>query len=1129
MSIHVALKHRTSYEYDRLVEHGPHVIRLRPAAHAKTRILSYSLNVGPGDHFINWQQDPQGNYLARLVFNEPMERLDVEVDLVVEMAVHNPFDFFLEEEAEEYPFGYDADVEKELAPFLEVVDAGPRMQHCIKYFRKKTGRTIDVLVELNAAAQKAVEYKIRMEPGVQTPEETLEKGSGSCRDSAWMLVNVLRGMGLAARFASGYLIQLKADVESLDGPSGSEVDFTDLHAWTEVYLPGAGWIGLDPTSGLLAGEGHIPLACSSSPVGAAAISGGTGECNSTMEHEMGVTRIYESPRTTLPYTDDQWAKINEMGRVIDADLEAMDVRLTMGGEPTFISMDDFDGAEWNTAAQGPMKRPLSDKLIKKLHGHFAPGGLLFYGQGKWYPGEQLPRWSLGCYWRKDGQPIWEDVSLIADESKDYGFGPEEAARFSKALAGGFGVDEKFLMEGYEDSFYYMWKERRLPSNVDPLKSNLKNKLERDRLSRIFDDGLDRVTGHVLPLKKLDVGGEMKWSSGPWFLRGETLFLLPGDSPMGYRLPLESLPWVKEKDYPWNIPQDPTADYQTLPQKDAVMQIRGDGNAERRDFDAQVAASAAFPETAHEDLRKKLAEAEKSLGLKQPDDQESAAWITRAALCVEPRNGRLHIFLPPVDETEDFLEMVAIIEKTARDLNMPVILEGTPPAFDPRLEVVKVTPDPGVIEVNVQPAASWDELVKNTSIIYEEARLCRLVTEKFMVDGRHTGTGGGNHIIIGGQTPSDSPVLRRPDLLRSMITFWNHHPSLSYLFSGLFIGPTSQAPRMDEGRNDSIHELEVAFRTLEGEGNSVPWKVDRAFRNILIDATGNTHRAEFCIDKLYSPDSATGRLGLLEMRGFEMPPHSRMSLAQHLVLRGLVSRFWKEPYTKPLVRWDSEIHDRWMLPHFIWQDFKEVLADLSEHGYDVDPAWFESHLEFRFPKIGDLNQFGMDLELRHAIEPWHVLGEEGAAGGAVRYVDSSVERMEVKIKGMTGERHVLTCNGYRVPLHSTGTHGEFVAGVRYRAWQPPNCLHPTIPVHTPLVFDMVDTWNDASVAGCTYHASHPGGRSHEDFPVNSFEAESRRLARFFRHGHTGGKIEIKEPHASPDFPFTLDLRTLPDKV
>ncbi|WP_411828177.1 DUF2126 domain-containing protein [Luteolibacter sp. AS25] len=1127
MSIHVALHHRTSYEYDRSVEHGPHVVRLRPAAHAKTRILAYSLKVGPGDHFVNWQQDPQGNYLARLVFNEPMKRMDVEVDLVVEMAVHNPFDFFLEEKAENYPFSYDEEVAKELAPYLEVEGAGRRMNHCMNFFRKKSGRTIDVLVELNAAAQKAVDYKIRMEPGVQTPEETLEKASGSCRDSAWMLVNVLRGMGLAARFVSGYLIQLKSDVKSLDGPSGTEVDFTDLHAWTEVYLPGAGWIGLDPTSGLLAGEGHIPLACSPRPVSAAAISGGTDPCESTMEHEMSVKRIYESPRTTLPYSDEEWERINAMGQKIDKDMKEMDVRLTMGGEPTFISMDDFDGAEWNTAAQGPTKRGLSDKLIKRLKDNFAPGGFLFYGQGKWYPGEQLPRWSLNCYWRKDGEPMWADQSLIADESKDYGFGPDEAARFSKALAEGFGVNEKYVIPAYEDSYYYMWKERRMPSNVDPLKSNLKNKLERDRIARIFEEGLNKVTGHVLPLKKKDIGDTKKWTSGPWFLRDETLFLLPGDSAMGYRLPLDSLPWVKKEEYPWSIPQDPTSDHPPLPTR-TQMQVRGVGNAETLDTKAAQLAAASMPSGDHEDLKELLARAEELLA-KEPANQESANWITRSALCVEPRDGRLHIFLPPVDTTEDFLEMIAVIEKVAAEQKLPIILEGTPPSYDPRIEVVKVTPDPGVIEVNLQPAHTWDELVKNTTTIYDEAHQCRLVTEKFMVDGRHTGTGGGNHIIIGGDTPSDSPILRRPDLLRSMITFWNHHPSLSYLFSGLFIGPTSQAPRIDEARNDSIHELEVAFRTLEGDGNSVPWKVDRAFRNLLIDSTGNTHRAEFCIDKLYSPDSATGRLGLLEMRGFEMPPHSRMSLAQHLVLRGLVSRFWKEPYEKPLVRWDSAIHDRWMLPHFVWQDFNEVLSDLGDHGYEMDSSWFDSHLEFRFPRIGEINQFGIDLELRHAIEPWHVLGEEGSAGGAVRFVDSSVERLEVKLKGMTGERHVLTCNGYRVPLHPTGTHGEYVAGVRYRAWQPPNCLHPTIPVHTPLTFDLVDTWNNSAIAGCKYHASHPGGRSHESFPVNSFEAEARRLARFFRYGHTGGKVQIKEPKMSPDFPFTLDLRMSPDPV
>ncbi|MCX8494985.1 MAG: transglutaminase family protein [Akkermansiaceae bacterium] len=1111
MSIHVALHHRTSYQYDRPVTHGAHVVRLRPAPHCRSKILAYSLNVGPMEHFINWQQDPQANHLARLIFPEPTTRLDIEVDLVVEMSVQNPFDFFLEPSAENFPFAYDTELTRELAPFRVKRKPGKLLVKWIATFKNHRGRTIDTLVEINAHLQRAIEYKIRMEPGVQTPEETLRKASGSCRDSAWLLVMLLRHLGLASRFVSGYLIQLKPDIKSLDGPVGSEIDFTDLHAWTEVYLPGAGWIGFDPTSGLLAGEGHIPLACSPEPSSAAPVTGGVDPCKSEMEHEMTVTRIHESPRTTLPYRDDQWQAILETGRKIDADLEQMDVRLTMGGEPTFISMDDFDADEWNTSAVGPTKRILSGQLIKRLRARFAPGGLLFYGQGKWYPGEVLPRWSLACYWRKDGLPIWQDESLIADESLDYQHNITHAERFGHALAAALGADPCWMLPAHEDALYYIWREKRMPSNVDPLKSNFKSKIERERFTRLFEQGINEVVGYALPLERRMTDQGIAWTSGPWFLRDETLYLAPGDSPMGYRLPLDSLPWVKDSEYPWHIPQDPTRAVSNFPQITGSELVQQRRSAESR---------TARPNTTNE------TPPSEQPWERKPYDQESAPWITRSALCIEPRHGRLHIFLPPVTDTEDFLDLVATIEQTAKSLELPVILEGTPPAYDSRIQVVKVTPDPGVIEVNLQPAASWEDLVRNTSVLYEEAHLCRLATEKFMIDGRHCGTGGGNHIIIGGETPSDSPLLRRPDLLRSMITFWNHHPSLSYLFSGLFVGPTSQAPRIDEARNDSIHELEIAFKTLEGETTPLPWQVDRALRNLLIDPTGNTHRAEFCIDKLYSPDSPTGRLGLLEMRNFEMPPHHEMSLAQHLVLRALVARFWREPYTKPLVRWDSEIHDRWMLPHFIWQDFRDVLTDLRDQGYWIDDDWFAPHLEFRFPRIGEFTQRNIEVEMRHAIEPWHVLGEEGAAGGAVRYVDSSVERLQVLVRGLTGERHSITCNGIRLPLHPTGTHGEFVAGVRYRAWQPPNCLHPTIPAHTPLVFDLLDRWNDRSLGGCTYHAAHPGGRNHASFPVNSYEAEARRLARFFQHGHSGGKIRAIDPPPSPDFPFTLDLRMIP---
>jgi uncharacterized protein (DUF2126 family) len=1135
MAIHVALSHKTHYTYDRPVGHGPHVIRLRPAPHCRTRILSYSQRVTGGEHFINWQQDPFANWNARLVFPDQMQKLCVEVELVAEMAVYNPFDFFIESYAEKYPFAYDAGLRKELAAFLELPAPTPHLLNFVDEllagYLKKGARTIDFLVEVNQRVQRAIQYTIRLEPGVQTPDETLEKKIGSCRDSGWLLVQTLRSMGFAARFVSGYLIQLAPDVKSLDGPSGTEVDFTDLHAWCEVYLPGAGWVGLDPTSGLLAGEGHIPLSCTPEPSSAAPVTGAVEKCESKLHHEMKITRIYESPRVTKPYTEEQWSQIEALGHAIDEDLVKDDVRLTMGGEPTFVSIDDPDGPEWNFTAVSHKKRTLSGELIKRLRGKFAPGALLHYGQGKWYPGEALPRWALAAYWRKDGVPIWKDDSLIADESKNYGHGAKEAKELSLRLAHTLGVDPKHLLPAYEDAFYYTWKERRFPSNVTPEKSNLKDKQERDRIARIFQQGLGEVVGYTLPIKRCFYGNTPGWMSGAWFLRDDdTLWLIPGDSPMGLRLPLDSIPWVAEKDFPWTWPQDPSARLAALP-KEFPYRVRPEMARQRflRGGGAPTAAGYGPGQRAQQ-----LGELEPEKPLpdlppdfdpnRRPVQGESASWIVRTAICVEPREGRLHLFMPPVATTEDYLDLIAGIETTVTEMGVPVVIEGEAPPRDPRLHKLAVTPDPGVIEVNLHPSASWDELVERTTVLYEEARQTRLGTEKFMVDGRHTGTGGGNHIIIGGETPHDSPVLRRPDLLRSLLTYWQNHPSLSWLFSSLFIGPTSQAPRIDEARNDSLYELELAFKQLPDSGQWIPpWLADRLFRNLLIDASGNTHRAEFSIDKLFAPDSASGRLGLVEMRAFEMPPHARMSLAQHLLLRGLIAKFWREPYTNDLIRWGTDIHDRWMLPHFCEADFADVIRDLREAGYPFESDWFAPHFEFRFPRIGEFAQRDVEVELRTALEPWHVLGEEPGGGGTVRYVDSSLERLQVKARGLIGDRFALTVNGRRIPLHPTGTNGEGVAGVRYRAWQPPQCLHPTIGVNTPLTFDLYDTWNKRSLGGCQYHVAHPGGRSYDTFPINAYEAESRRLARFFRQGHKQGRF--MPPAAAPngEFPFTLDLR------
>ncbi len=1097
MSIHVALNHITRYRYDRAVALGPQIVRLRPCPHARTRVLSYSMRVTPGEHFINWQQDPQGNYLARLVFPERTEALCIEVDLVAEMAVLNPFDFFLEPQAEQFPFDYAAEQARELAPFLVREPGGERFQAYLAQVPASRQRTIDFLVELNRRVQRDVAYLIRLEPGVQTPDQTLTLGSGSCRDSAWLLVQLLRHRGLAARFVSGYLIQLKADQRALDGPSGAQADFTDLHAWCEVYLPGAGWIGLDPTSGLLAGEGHIPLACSPEPSSAAPVSGLVEPAECEFSHAMKVERIWEAPRVTLPYTEAQWADIESLGHRIDADLRAGDVRLTQGGEPTYVSVDDRDGAEWNTDALGPTKRLLAGDLLQRLRARYAPLGLVHVGQGKWYPGEQLPRWSLNLFWRRDGEPIWTEPALLADERASHGADAALAARFLREVAQRLGVGADHVFDAYEDVWYYLWRERRLPVNVDPFDSRLDDPLERERLRQVFDQGLSAITGCVLPLAREAAGPS--WRSGSWFLRAERCYLLPGDSPMGYRLPLDSQPWAAPGDRPWIQAADPFAPRAPLPAARALMQSVG----------------GAAPGAAGQGAA--------------PAPGQSAAGLARTAMCAQPREGRLHIFMPPVSALEDYLELVAAVQAAASALGTPVILEGYEPPRDPRLAMLRVTPDPGVIEVNVQPAESWSDLVDQTSFLYEAAHATRLSSEKFMLDGRHTGTGGGNHFVLGGATPADSPFLRRPDLLASMVAYWHNHPSLSYLFSGLFIGPTSQAPRFDEARNDSVHEIEIALGELARlqatrPGEPAPWLIDRLLRNLLTDVTGNTHRAEFCIDKLYSPDGAAGRLGLLEMRAFEMPPHARMSLAQQLLIRALVARFWREPYRPArLKRWGTELHDRFMLPHFVWEDFTDVLEELGQAGYPMQAAWFAPHLEFRFPRLGDFDARGVHIELRLALEPWHVMGEEGGGGGTVRYVDSSVERLQVLASGLVDERHVITCNGRALPLQPTGRVGEFVAGVRYRAWQPPSCLHPTIGVHAPLVFDLADTWMNRSLGGAQYHVSHPGGRNHESFPVNAYEAEARRLARFFRIGHTPGTLTVAAARRNPDLPFTLDMR------
>ncbi|MGR8998309.1 MAG: transglutaminase family protein, partial [Gammaproteobacteria bacterium] len=1083
MTIRVAIRHKTIYSFDRPVSLSPHVFRLRPAVHSRTPIKAYALRIEPKNHFINWQQDPFGNILARVVFPDKCRKLSVEVEVIADMTVINPFDFFVETYAEKYPFKYDPLTLKELQPYLEIAEKGPLLMQWVKDFDVSKRSINDFLVDINRKVYEAISYNIRMEVGIQSCEETLGMRSGSCRDSAWLLVQILRHVGLAARFVSGYLVQLTSDIKSLDGPSGPEHDFTDLHAWTEVYIPGAGWIGLDPTSGLLAGEGHIPLACTPHPASAAPVTGGTDKCEVEFEFSNTVERLHEDPRVTKPYTDEQWYHIDALGQYVDKQLLEGDVRLTMGGEPTFVSVDDMEGDEWNTHADGANKRERAQQLTIRLRDVFAKGAMLHYGQGKWYPGEPLPRWQYGIFWRKDNTPVWRNPALLADINKDYGHTVKQAQKFIQQVTQRLGIHSRYIKTAFEDSFYYLWQEGTLPENIDPLKSNLKDSIERRTLTKLLDAGLDQPAGFTLPVKWN--WNEQCWKSGPWDFRRGAMFLIPGNSPMGMRLPLASLPWVAPDK---RETQEPQSLFEDLPELGDYY-----GEVTRR-YSHIEAKKNEHPEIIEQD---------------PGDDAAIQVEVPHTALCVEARNGRLYIFMPPLTMLEHYLELVAAIEATAESLALPIVMEGYEPPRDYRIERLMVTPDPGVIEVNIHPSKTWQELVEKTTILYEQAHLSRLGTEKFMQDGRHTGTGGGNHITMGAEMPTDSPLLRRPDLLRSLVTYWQHHPGLSYLFSGMFIGPTSQAPRIDEGRDEKLYELEIAFQQMPEGEVPAPWLVDRLLRHLLTDITGNTHRSEFSIDKLYSPDSSTGRLGILELRAFEMPPHARMSLVQTVLLRALIAWFWREPYKHDLVRWGTELHDRFMLPHYVREDMKQVTKDLQRAGYGFELEWLEPFFEFRFPRYGNTLIDGVDMELRFAIEPWHVLGEEMSSTGTARYVDSSVERIQVSVTGFTEGRYVIACNGRRVPMRNTGRKGEYVAGVRYRAWQPPSALHPTIAPHTPLVFDMIDTWNGRSVGGCTYYVAHPGGRSYDDFPVNDYAAETRRMTRFWDYGHTPGVI-IRPP-------------------
>lgn len=1093
MTIKAQVNHVTHYKYDRPVNLAPQTVRLRPSPHNKVPVTSYSFQITPKEHFLNWYQDIYGNFLANIVFPEKITEFKIDVQVQADINIINPFDFFLDRKYEKWPFEYEQSVKTELTQYLTPSESGKLLMDFVKSINTKSNQgrnTIDFLVEVNQKVNQALGYVIRLDPGVFTCEETLTRKVGSCRDMAWLLCQIFRHLGFAARFVSGYSIQLKADEKPVIGPAGVEQDIVDLHAWTEIYIPGAGWIGLDPTSGMLCSEGHIPLCASATFENAAPVSGLLDVCECVLDHKMEVIRIHEDPRTTKPFSDIEWNEVEAVAKQIDKDVAKHDIRLTIGGEPTFISAENRDAAEWNTAALGDEKRKKAVELLYRLRSKFTKGGNLHFGQGKWYGGETLPRWAFACIWRKDGEAIWSDTNNYGEDDKDYKYNYTHAKKFSETLAKTLSLPNNVIREAYEDVPYYLLRERFLPVEGKIIKDAEKDD-EIKKLLKLNKSELGKPKGYVIPL--IYSIRRKKWISNLWKFRSKFLMLVPGDSPIGYRLPLNSIPFVPESNN--EIPPE-RSNFDSL-----------DDLPKRKNIDRKIGNN----------FKKKLSAKDNEYLKKDKNG------YVRTALCIEARNGRLHIFLPPIYYVEHYLELVAALEFTAKQTGLKIQIEGYEPPRDKRTNHFHITPDPGVIEVNVHPANSWDELKQINEVLFEEAKQTHLTAEKFMIDGRRVGTGGGNHITLGGITPADSPWLRKPDLLRSIITYWQNHPGLSYLFSSIFIGPTSQAPRIDEARNDSLYELELALKQFERKNNLPSYLVDRLLRNILVDVTGNTHRTEISIDKLFTPDSERGRLGLVEFRGFEMTPHARMNLVQVLLIKALVTKFWKEPYNGKLIRWGTSLHDKFMLPHYVWEDFKSVIQDLNDAGYEIDESWYQNQYDFRFPIYGKTNIAGAEIELKMALEPWPVLGEENVAGATSRGVDSAMERVQVKVTGLDESRYVLTCNKVAVPLQRTENNDVKIAGIKFKAWNPVWTLHPNLPINTPLVFDMVDKENKVSVGGFRYHVFHPGGRNYDTTPVNVNEAEGRIISRFERTAHSTRKVKVQYITPSSDFPYTLDLR------
>ncbi len=1031
MSQRIALTHRVVQRFDRRVRLSTHWLRLRPAPNTRARIEAYSLHVAPESHFINWIRDPYENDLARLDLPEPLGELRFDVDIVATLDPVNPFDFFVDFGYSDHPFEYTAQVRKELAPYLRLAKPGPRLRRWLEQLELTPRYIVEFLGALNRQVMECTPPQFGRGGGHVDVEAVLQRGSANAWERAWLLTLSLRHAGLAARFTSGYHVFLSSDTQTVP-------DSARMHAWSEVFLPGAGWIGLDPTSGTFTGEGYIPLASAPDPLRALPWIGYCEACGETGEESIRLRRL-EHTRDRKNVSDSHWADVRAVAADVDARLKKHNVALSISPRIAFVHAPNAAAPEWTTGAMSDHKRTIAEQLASALRERVALGGVFHVGQTEWFNSETLPRWRISCLFRADGRPVWSDAALNAWPATKQRPTPEDVKRFSRTLTRALGINVDWLIPAHEDALHELWRYRGA-FEYEPQNGELKDPHLRRELAERLSQARGEPVGYVLPLHWDSVNH--RWISGAWMFRRRALYLMPGTSALGFRLPLDALP---------------------------VGESILSPDAERCQFDER----SLLPDQVGE-LSARFSHVDPATSPPESADAPYAEpRAPRTALCIELRDGRVWVFMPPLTHAEHYLDLVAAIEAAARDTGLPVLLEGYDAPEDHRLPRIIIEPDAGTLNVTLPPAAASPEQFEQLQLLYSIAEELGLRAERYDTEGRRLPPGGDGAFILGGTEPARSPFLQRPELLRDLITCWQRHPSLSYFFAGRDVGPGRAAPRPDEGRDDALYELGVALERIPSGTTAYPWMPDRLLRHLLADASGNMRRAEIRVDQLYAPDRPGQRLGRAVVHSMDFAPKPYHAALQTLLLRALIAHFAQRPGSVELIHWGNELHDRFMLPHVLWDDLCALIRELQRDGIPLQTDWFKPFLDLRFPELGRVQVGTACLELRGAHEPWPVLSEEAGLGGMARFIDSACDRVQVRVTGITPSRHVVVCNGRRVPLQPTARRGEFVAGVRYKVWNPPATLHPTVPAVRELAFDLVDTWNGTSLGGCSLIPERPG--------------------------------------------------------